>query len=126
MNFKTHILLLRLKLSRYIGLLHRLKFLFSYKVLRILYFCLIDAQIQYCSAMFLLTFKSHIKPLQTLQNKAIRILDKFLQFSRSTDIHSETRTSYLFLDIMTLTQKSHLLVSSWFFKIQHVHNFFFD
>ena len=52
MNFKTHISLLRLKLSRYIGLLHRLKFLFSYKVLRILYFCLIDAQIQYCSAIF--------------------------------------------------------------------------
>ena len=77
MNFKTHISLLRLKLSRYIGLLHRLKFLFSYKVLRILYFCLIDAQIQYYSAIFLLTFKSHIKPLQTLQNKAIQILDVF-------------------------------------------------
>ena len=126
MNFKTHISLLRLKFSRNIGMLHRLKFLFSYKVLRILYFCLIDTHLLCCSAIFLLTFKSHIKPLLTLQNKAIRILGKFLQHPRSTDIHSETRTSYLFLDIMTLTQKAHLLLSSWFFKIQHVHNFFFD
>ena len=45
MNFKTHISLLRLKLSRNIDLLHRLKFLFSYKVLRILYFRLIDAHL---------------------------------------------------------------------------------
>ena len=78
LSFKTHIQNLRLKFSRYVGLMRRLKLYLPYSALRSIYFALIQTNINYWSLVYLSTFKSHIKPIQILQNRFLRILKLFI------------------------------------------------
>ncbi|MFO7795213.1 MAG: reverse transcriptase family protein [Promethearchaeia archaeon] len=124
LSFKTHISKLKATVSRNLGCLHRLKFLFPYQIIRTLYFSLIDCYFQYCSTVWMLTFPSHLRGLQIVQNKSIRILDHFLAHPRKTEELSEIKTSFLFLDILDLQQILHLNLGIWFLKIQHKDHFF--
>ena len=70
----------------------------------------------------MLTFHSHLRRLQIVQNKAIRILGLFLIHPRKTKELSETKTSFLFLDILHLQQIFHLNIGIWFLEIQRFFN----
>ena len=94
LSFKTHIQNLRLKISRYVGLMRRLKLCLPYSALRSIYFALIQTNINYCSLVYLSTFKSHIKPIQILQNKALRILKLFIPSPIELPNKSSTASLY--------------------------------
>ena len=56
----------------------RLQHFLPHEVLRLLYFSLVHSHLSYCPIVYLATFKTHFKPLQILQNRAKRILHKYL------------------------------------------------
>ena len=105
LSFKTHIQNIRLKISRYVGLMRRLKHYLPYSALRSIYFALIQSNINYCSLVYLSTFKSHIKPIQILQNKAVRILKLFISSPISLPNKSSTASLYTYLDILPVSQQ---------------------
>ena len=97
LSFKAHINKLEATVSRNLGCLHNVKFLFLYQVMRKLYFSLVECYFQYCPTVWILTFHSHLRRLQIVQNKSIKILYQFLTHPRKTKELSETKTSFYFL-----------------------------
>ena len=69
-----------------------------YSALRSIYFALKQTNISYCSLAYLSTFKGHIKPIQILQNKALRILKLFIQSPIELPNKSSTASLYTYLD----------------------------
>ena len=69
LNWKTHTNLIANKLSKYSGILNRLKRYLPLFVLRMLYFCLVNSQISYG----LLSWGFQCKRLEKLQKRIIRI-----------------------------------------------------
>lgn len=65
-----------MKLSRAVGILHRLKFIFPHKILLILYFSLFHSYLLYGISIWASNYKSEWKQVQILQNKAIRAICK--------------------------------------------------
>ena len=55
LSFKAHIAL-EATVSRNLGCLHRVKFLFPYQIMRKLYFSLAEYYFQYCPTVWMLTF----------------------------------------------------------------------
>ena len=93
LSFKAHINKLEATVSRNLGVLHREKFLFPYQIMRKLYFSLVECYFQYCPIVWMLTFHSHLRRLQIVQNKAITILDLSLTHPRKTELF-KTKTSF--------------------------------
>jgi hypothetical protein len=85
--------------------MRRLKHYLPYSALRSIYFALIQSNINYCSLVYLSTFKSHIKPIQILQNKAVRILKLFISSPISLPNKSSTASLYTYLDILPVSQQ---------------------
>ena len=88
----------------------------------------------YCSVVYLNTFWMYIKPLQVLQNRAIRILGNFLHRPSKLESVSETKTLFLFLNLFDLNDirvlNTYHMVSIyhtiWHFQIQNCKNYFCD
>ena len=91
-----------------------------------IYHSLITSYLNYCSVVYLNTFWEHIKPLQVLQNRAIRILGSFLHRPSKLEYVSETKTLFLFLNLLDLNDIRILNTSIWHFEIQNSRNYFYD
>ena len=65
-----------MKLSRAVGIVHRLKFIFPDKILLILYFSLFHSYLLYGISIWASNYNSEWKQVQILQNKAIRAICK--------------------------------------------------
>jgi hypothetical protein len=63
LSFNTYVQKLRLKISRCVGVMRRLKCYLPYSALQIIYFALFQSNINNCSIVYLSTFKSHFKPI---------------------------------------------------------------
>ena len=74
LDFKSHIANIETKISRSVGILSKLRFLFPSSTLLLLYFTLIHPHLLYGLPLWGCTFGSYLKKLQSLQNKAIRII----------------------------------------------------
>ena len=85
--------------------MRRLKLCLPYSALRSIYFALIQTNINYCSLVYLSTFKSHIKRIQILQNKAPRILKLFIPSPIELPSKSSTASLYTYLDILPVSQQ---------------------
>ena len=72
LDFKSHIANIQIKISRSVGILSKLRFLFPSSTL--LYFTLIHPHLLYGLPLLGCTFGSYLKKLQSLQNTAIRII----------------------------------------------------
>ena len=105
LSFITHIQNLRLKILSYVGLMRRLKLCLPYSALRSIYFALIQTDVNYCSLVYLSTFKSHIKPIQILQNKALRILKPIIPSPIELPNKPSTASIYTYLDILPVSQQ---------------------
>ena len=75
LTFKYHLLKTRNKISRCLGLLHRVKNLIPLSHRKQLYYALIDSHITYGITIWGSTSKNLTKPLEILQKKAIRFID---------------------------------------------------
>ena len=117
LSFKTHIQYLRLNISRYVGLIRRLKLCLPYSALRNIDFAQIQTNVNYCSLVYLSTFKSRIKPIQILQNKALRILKLFIPSPIELPNKSSTASLYTYLDILPVSQQ--FAFEAMLFKINY-------
>ena len=72
LDFKSHIANIETKISRSVGILSKLRFLFPSSTLLLLYFTLVHTHLFYGLPLWGCTFGSYLKKLQSLQNKAIR------------------------------------------------------
>lgn len=100
MSWKEHIAKLRMKLGRNVGILRHLKFILPFHAMRSVYFALVHSYLSYCPLIFLNTFKTHIKPLQRQQNKALRILKTFIPSPISLPSKSPNKSIFSFLNIL--------------------------
>ena len=64
---------LQIKAAQGVGIMYSLKQFFPYEILRLLYFPLVHSHLSYCPIVYLATFKTHLKPLQIVQNWALII-----------------------------------------------------
>ena len=74
LNFKPHIIALEKRVSRSVGTLSKLRFLFPSSTLLLLYYALVHPHLVYGLPIWGSTFETYLSKLQTLQNKAIRII----------------------------------------------------
>jgi hypothetical protein len=74
LSFKWHVRVIRVKVSRGLGIIRKLKSLFPFPILRLLYFSLIYPYISYCSSVWMSTFPSVLAPVHHLHEKAVRVL----------------------------------------------------
>ena len=101
LSFKTHIDKLRIKLSRNVGIIRHLRHLLPYHPMRCIYFSLVHSYTSYCANAN--TFKTHLHPLQVLQNKVIRILMSYLPAPSSIPDSSSTKSAYKYINILHIT-----------------------
>ena len=73
LDFKSHIANIETKISRSVGIISKLRFLFPSSTLLLLYFTLIHPHLLYGLPLWGCTFGSYLKKLRSLQ-KAIRII----------------------------------------------------
>ena len=74
LNFQLHILTLEKRVSRSVGILSKLRFLFPSFTLLLLYHALVHPHLLYGLPIWGSTFKTYLDKLQILQNKAIRVI----------------------------------------------------
>ena len=73
LNWNDHIASVCLKVSRYVGILYRLKYTLPAYVLLNIYNAFILSNLSYCNSVWANTYPSHLNKLIILQKKAIRI-----------------------------------------------------
>ena len=76
LKWKTHIAHVCRLVSRNIGMMSRSKFFLEQKHLLLLYNSLVLPYLNYCCLIWGLSYDSFLKPLEILQKKAVRIIDK--------------------------------------------------
>ena len=81
LSFKRHIESMRLKVSRGLGIIRKLKRVFPFSILRLLYFSLIYPYLCYCSSVWMSTFPSVLTPLHNLLLKAAKIFQSTTHIS---------------------------------------------
>ena len=85
--FRDHIHKIRnampTKLSRAVGILCKLKNLFSC-ILKKLYFAFFHSHLLYCLLIWSATYKTYLEPSRKLQNKAMRVINN-VQWSSNSD-----------------------------------------
>ena len=74
LNWKAHIDYICKRVSKFIAILHKLKFSLSIKSLKLLYNAFILPNLSYCITIWGNTYKSNINRIIILQNRAIRAI----------------------------------------------------
>ena len=92
LNWHEHISFVCLKISRYIGILNRLKFVLPVNTLFNIYNAFILSTLSYCNSVWANTYPSHLDKLIKLQKKAIRICTNSHYMSHSSPLFKRLRT----------------------------------
>ena len=100
-NWKTHITYISKKVKRSIGILSKLRYFISTKILLSLYYALVEPFLNYCIIAWVGTYRTTLQPLFILQKKALRIIT-FTSFNdHSSPLFKDLRVVKLF-DIIAL------------------------
>ena len=83
LNFKKHLGYIEAKIARATGILYKCKPYFSSKILRMLYYSLIYPHIKYGIVAWGSTYKTYLKRLEVIQNKAIYAIERKSARSRT-------------------------------------------
>ena len=89
--WKDHIKLVCSKISKSIGILCYLRYSYPIHILRLLYMSLIFSYLNYCNVVWGSACESHLKPLITLQKKAVRVITKSAHDASSAPIFHSLR-----------------------------------
>ena len=81
LSFKHYIDLIKMKVSRSLGILRKLKYIFPGLILRILFGSLVRCYVSYCSIIWMSTFPLSLKPLSKLYDTAMTLIQGTNQFS---------------------------------------------
>ena len=76
LSFKHHIDLIKMKVSKSLGIRRKLKHIFPGSILRILFCNLVQSYVSYCSVIWMPTFPSSLKPLSKIYDKARILIQK--------------------------------------------------
>ena len=91
LSFKLHIDKLTKKLSRSVGILAKLKPYLNSKALLSLYYAIFHSHLQYGLITWSSTFKTYLKKVSILQNKAVKIVGGGNYYDRATPFYSKLR-----------------------------------
>ena len=76
LSWKSHISNISIKISKSIGIIYKSSFFLSKSCLRTLYYSLVHPYLNYCNIVWASTYKSNLSRIQTLQKRAVRIINK--------------------------------------------------
>ena len=102
MSHKEHCNRSRVKVAQRVGVMRKLQLFFPYKILRLIYFALVHSHLTHGPLIYLETFKYHIEPIQTFQNRALRILKRYLPSPSSCQNKIKTETLCLLTNILSV------------------------
>ena len=91
LTFKTHINFLYSKLSRTLGVMFKVKLYLPKTYLLLLYNTLFYPHLIYCIFAWSSTFSTYLNPLQTLQNKAIKLIEGLNHWQSSTTAYKRLK-----------------------------------
>ena len=100
LSWKSHISLVAHKISKSIGIIYRSSYFLSKTSLRTLYNCLVLPYLYYCNLVWGSTYKSNLKRLTILQQRAIRMVSR-----SGCDAHTDPIFKELALTCLTLVTK---------------------
>ena len=109
----THIAYLCEKVSKVCGMFSKLRYYIDFDTLKTVYYALVESHLQYCNLSWGNAGKNILKPLQTLQNRIIRIMT-FAPFSCRN-----VSKLYDDIEILNLDQLHHLLKGKFMYKHKH-------
>ena len=81
LSFKYHIDLIKTKVSRSLGILRKLKYIFPGSILKILFCSLVQSYVSYYSVIWKSTFPWSLKSLSKLYDKAWTLIQETNRFS---------------------------------------------
>ena len=91
LQWRDHIKLVCSKISKSIGILCYLRHAYPIHILRLLYMSLIFSYLNYCNVVWGSAYECHLRPLLTLQKKAVRIITKSAYDERSAPIFNSLK-----------------------------------
>ena len=107
LRFGDHTNMLCAKVSRSVGVLYRLRDYLPLKTLLSLYYSFIYPYFIYCNLIWGPTFQIHLKPLEILQKRAIRIINR-APYNSHTNILFIRNNMLKLKDINTFLQSIHV------------------
>ena len=111
LTWREHILAVKAKISRYVGILFKLKSILPLPVRKNIYYSLIQSHLNYCTLVWGLGTKSSIEPLFAEQKKAIRALMPGFNLNFRRKNTNPCHTKLFFIESGILTVQSIILTN---------------
>ena len=89
LKFSNHLQIVSLKLSKNVGIIYRLKTCIPQKVLIQLYYSLVYPYLSYCVNIWGSTYDAHVKPIEILQKKIVRLITNSSYYAHTTPLFRE-------------------------------------
>ena len=122
LTWNEHILAIKAKMSRYVGILYKLKSILPMSARKNIFHSFVQSHLNYCSLVWGLGPKASIEPLFAEQKKAMRALmpGKTLNYYKDGTSPCHTKQFFTEQQIMTV----HSIVLTNILKFMHKHNEF--
>ena len=104
LNWSKHISALRSKMSRYIGIMYKIKHHIPLKARLQIYHSFVQSHINFCSLVWGFSAKCHIDSIFTIQKKAMRaiMLGYVNYFYKDGNLPTSTKSSFVDYKILTI------------------------
>ena len=109
LTWKNHISAINSKMSKYVGILYKLKNILPLKARILIFHSFVQSQLNYCSLVWGLSAKFHIESLFTTQKKAMRAIMPGYTTNYFTNDKLPTHTKPAFTDYDILTVQNIIL-----------------
>ena len=86
--FKEHILKLKSKLSRAVGIMCKLKHIVPIRIIIRLYYAFFHSYLLYGLLVWSATYTSYLQPIKILQNKALHVISNKKRWTNSSILYS--------------------------------------
>ena len=113
LNWKKHINFLCEKLSKMSGMFAKLRHICDLKLLKTIYFALVESHIQYCNVVWGNASDKILEPLSKLQAKILRIIC-FLPNDEISSLHAQNITG-----LLNIKQLNRLSIGKFMFKFKN-------
>ena len=115
LNWTHHIAAINLKMSRYLGIMFRIKHRLPIKVRIQIFHCFVQAHLNYCPLLWGFSAKSHIQSLFTKQKRGMRaVMPGFVKYFYE-DGDTPTHTKNYFKDYEILTVHGVIVMNALLF-----------
>ncbi len=112
LNWNHHITSIKNKVNSALYAMNRVKNYIPFSYMKTLYFTLVQSHIEYGLILFGNANQSNMKKLQTVQNKAIRIITKSLNNCSTTSLYKELR-------ILKINEQYELIVGKHMYRFNN-------